>query len=336
MPAGASATFSGSLQDGSGGLSLLMGGTGTQVLAGSNTYSGGTTINGGTLLLASTAAASPNSTYTLNSNNSLAFATGLTAPVLGGLSGGENQLLATTSNQALNLTVGGNGASTVYSGILSGSSGSLTVAGGLLTLTGSNTYTGLTTISGGTLQIGGGAAGLTGSVSTAIVDNANLVYSFSSGYFAYGAAANFPNVVTGTGNILVNGNGGGGQYVQFTPSVNDLSGFNGTLYTTNGARLRYIVPNQTGNVSLGLGASGSVSFNGTYIRIETGTASAAGQTVTYTSPFTVGAGGAGLYVLVPNTGVTYNPSVVFSGNITLGGTMWTESLDARLAAMPIR
>ena len=46
---GGSTTFSGTIQDGAGGVSLVMSGSGTQVLAGANTYSGPTLINGGTL-----------------------------------------------------------------------------------------------------------------------------------------------------------------------------------------------------------------------------------------------------------------------------------------------
>ena len=48
---GGSTTFSGTIQDGAGGLSLVMSGSGTQILAGSNTYSGSTTLGGGTLQL---------------------------------------------------------------------------------------------------------------------------------------------------------------------------------------------------------------------------------------------------------------------------------------------
>ena len=68
-PASGSTTFSGSIQDGNGGLSLVMSGPGTQVLAGSelNTYSGATTVNGGTLRAGAADALSPNSAVTVNS-----------------------------------------------------------------------------------------------------------------------------------------------------------------------------------------------------------------------------------------------------------------------------
>ena len=56
----------------------------------------------------------------------------------------------------VSLTVGGNGESTVYSGNLVGTGGSLTKSGnGTLTLSGSNSYTGSTNVSTGTLLING-------------------------------------------------------------------------------------------------------------------------------------------------------------------------------------
>ena len=46
---GGSTTFSGVIQNGHGTVALVMSGSGTQVLAGSDTYSGGTTVQGGVL-----------------------------------------------------------------------------------------------------------------------------------------------------------------------------------------------------------------------------------------------------------------------------------------------
>ena len=64
-----------------------------------------------------------------------------------------------------NLTVGGNGLSTTFSGVISdggfrdGAGGSLTKVGtGTLTLTGANTYTGATTVDAGSLIVDGSIA----------------------------------------------------------------------------------------------------------------------------------------------------------------------------------
>jgi fibronectin-binding autotransporter adhesin len=65
-PAGGSTTFSGTIQNGNGTVSLVFDGPGTQVLAGSNTYSGATTVNGGVLAAGAANALSPNSTVTIN------------------------------------------------------------------------------------------------------------------------------------------------------------------------------------------------------------------------------------------------------------------------------
>ena len=148
---GSGTTYSG-MFCGPGG--LIKAGSGMLTLSGSNTYSGLTTISAGTISLNNTNAA-PNSTVSVNSNNSLIFKTNsgaITTFNVGGLAGGGNIDLADGSH-ALTLCAGGNGASTMYSAALSGSGGLTKAGGGSLDLCGSNTYTGKTTIAAGTLDI---------------------------------------------------------------------------------------------------------------------------------------------------------------------------------------
>jgi autotransporter-associated beta strand protein len=99
------------------------------------------------------------STFT-GGSGTLSFGS-LTAATFGGLSGNSNLALSNTSSAAVALTVGANGESTSYAGILSGGAGSsLTKQGaGQLTLTGNNTFTGLTTVEQGALAVNGGLAG---------------------------------------------------------------------------------------------------------------------------------------------------------------------------------
>jgi autotransporter-associated beta strand protein len=148
-PSGGSTTFSGMIQGGGtlGTISLVTSGSGTQVLAGSNTYTGGTTVAAGTLQLGDAA----NNGYVQGNildNATVAFA---------------------------------NPAPQAYPGVISGS-GCLTKTGsGTLSLTGSNTYTGPTAINAGGLvvagslgstaiTVGGGATlGGTGSIGGTVV-----------------------------------------------------------------------------------------------------------------------------------------------------------------------
>ncbi|NBW95719.1 MAG: PEP-CTERM sorting domain-containing protein [Planctomycetia bacterium] len=147
--ANGSGTFTGQLT--APNLSVIKSGTGTQILAGTNTYTNSTTISGGTL-------------------------------VISGLLGNGSYAASITNNASLAFS---NSASQTLSGVISGS-GTLTKAGlGTLTLSQANSYSGGTTITGGTVQIsaggsaGGSTAGLgTGTVS--IASGAQLTYYLST------------------------------------------------------------------------------------------------------------------------------------------------------------
>jgi len=139
-------TFSGTIQDyTSGPGSVTKTGAGTLTLTANNTHTGTTSIDAGQILLGN-ALALQNSTVAINIDNGLDL-NGNDA-TLGGLSGSGNLALGSQT-----LTVGGNSASTTYSGVLSGS-GSLTKQGaGTLTLSGANSYSGETLINAGTLLV---------------------------------------------------------------------------------------------------------------------------------------------------------------------------------------
>lgn len=191
--------------------SFVHAGTGSLTLGAQNTFNGATTISGsgGSLILAD-ALNLQNSTLNLGvAGGALSFGT-LTAATLGGLSGDKNLALANTASAAVALTVGGNGESTTYSGILSGS-GSLTKLGaGFLTLGGTNSYAGDTLVGAGTLELSTG-----------------------------GAIAGAALTVNGAGKMVISGGSFGATTGVLAPSSNGLqldggaATFSGALVATN-------------------------------------------------------------------------------------------------------
>ena len=147
-PTGGSTTFSGLIAGGGtlGSLSLVMSGTGSQNLAGANTYTGGTTVASGTLQLGN-ASALGSSTAALAVNGGLLDLNGF-SPAIGALNGGGtiNDVVA---GGAATLTVGSGGASGAFSGTILNASGTVSLlktGGGLESLAGAQAYTGSTTI----------------------------------------------------------------------------------------------------------------------------------------------------------------------------------------------
>ena len=143
--------FSGAAISGTGGVALT--GGGLVVLTNANTYSGATTVNNGTLQLINQNALQ-NSTLTLvNVGNVVFDQTVGGAFNIGGLAGTDNLNLQDNGYNPVSLTVGGNNASTVYTGVLSGP-GSLTITGsGTLNLNAAETLTGPVNVNSGVLEL---------------------------------------------------------------------------------------------------------------------------------------------------------------------------------------
>ncbi len=162
------------LINGSGAMNQT--GAGTTTLTAANNFSGTTTISGGAINLGNVNAFQ-NSTVSIGVANGLTF-TNTGTNNIGGLAGASNELIPASTT----LSVGANGASTTYSGALSGgATAALTKVGaGTLTLSGVNSYTGATTISGGILQVGAGGTTEALSTSSTITDNGNLTFNRSN------------------------------------------------------------------------------------------------------------------------------------------------------------
>ncbi|NBW86932.1 MAG: hypothetical protein EBR23_08930, partial [Planctomycetia bacterium] len=156
----------------SGAGDLTVGGPGTQVFAGNNTYTGTTTITGGALKLANDLAMQ-SSAYNTDSTGVLDV-TGLSATggTFGGLVGGTNWTIPanlTTLNLNPSSTLPPTGIVRTYSGSLGGTSALVmkTGATGIQVLSGANTYSGGTTVNAGILFARNPSALGTGNVTVA-------------------------------------------------------------------------------------------------------------------------------------------------------------------------
>ena len=169
----------------SGAYGLTLSGSGVLNLGSTNAYTGDTTVSSGVL---QAGAANP-LPFGFGTGN-LMFS-GSVQPAMLDLNGnnvavnGLSQPSVTSQTMIVNnqpsslaiLSVGNNNNMATFGGVLadnstpSGGTLGLTVAGGALTLTNTNTYSGTTTISSGTLALGTGAAGQDGR----ILNTANVV-----------------------------------------------------------------------------------------------------------------------------------------------------------------
>ncbi len=194
----ANTTYAGTISGTNG--KLIKQGVGTLTLTGSNTYTGSTTIQRGALFLVGESENVLADTTDVILDNSvfgepIALIIGTNEKIgsLASVSGSPvTEASLTTSALQDNmrvqlgnntLTTGGNGNSTVFSGIIengsASSNGSLVKEGtGTFTLTNANTYTGSTTVNGGTLNVTGSIASTSVAVNNSgvlQVDGASLV-----------------------------------------------------------------------------------------------------------------------------------------------------------------
>ena len=184
-------TFNGNII-GTGGFEQI--GTGTTILGGNNTYSGTTTITIGTLAAGSANGLSPNSAFVVNGTLDLNGS----ASTIGSLSG-----TGTVTNNAigqgaqLNISKGGD-----FGGTITQSPSSqglrLSLSGGTLILTGTNTYVGTLIAKGSAVQLGDGRT--TGSIKGFIVDAGTLTIDHSNRYL-------LNNFIDGTGGLEQKGTG---------------------------------------------------------------------------------------------------------------------------------
>ena len=278
-------------------------GANSLTLTASNAFTGDTVVNAGTLALDNANALSQSTLNYNNQGGSVSFKS-ISSAVLGGLKGGQNLALSNASGAAVALNVGGNGQSTTYSGVLSGS-GSVTKSGaGTLALSNSSTYSGGSTVTNGVLQVGNihalGTGGLT--VNGGTLDLAGISVSVPA--FG-GAGGSVTNTASGTSTL--------------TATVSGSSSYAGGI--VNGTGVVALVKNGAGTLTL------SGSINADRITANGGVT----QLVQSGTLGSLNIGAAGKLELTANGVNTAKVLDTSSLSITAGGTLdlWDNALILR-------
>ncbi len=264
----ASDSFAGNIS-GSGGFGINGAGA-TQTLSGTDTYLGATIITSGKLVAGSTTALSRNSAFTVNGtldlggfSNDIASLTG-TGTITNSGGSGQNATLVIDPSTYVSTTFGG----VIQDG--ANATTALDVAGGQLTLTGSNTYSGGTSITnGGELSVssdnnlGLGGVKLSGGelLTTGTFTTSKAI---SLDYFgadtlaaANNTVATYNGVISGSGALLTIGDGTNAGTVVLTGSNTYDGGTtvtSGTLVIGNNSALG------TGTATFGDGTT--IGYNG--------------------------------------------------------------------------
>jgi autotransporter-associated beta strand protein len=224
-----------------GGLTKF--GAGMLTLAASNSYTGTTLVSGGSLVLANVNALGP-SVFDSSGVGALSFGA-LTASTFAGLQGSGGLSLSNTSGAAVGLSVGGNGQSTTFTGVLSGPGSLIKQGSGTLLLGGANTFSGSTAVSAGTLTVSGSGS-LGGGAYTGNLAIANgAVFNYNSS-----AAQTLGGAISGNGGIVKNGAGlltlsGNNSFNGNTTITTGTLAIGGSGWLGGGA--------YTGNIAIGSG-----------------------------------------------------------------------------------
>ena len=300
-------------------------------LAGAGSYTGATTIISGTLRLgvdngvaaASSVSIALGATFDINNF----------ASTIGSLGGAGNVTLGSGS-----LTVGGNSASTAFSGTVTGT-GSFTKSGaGVLTVSAPQAWSGATTVAAGTLRWG--SAGMI-SDSSPLVISAGAAADLSGFTDAVASLSGAGDLALGGGILTVGGNNsstafsgvvsGSGSLMKTGSGVLSLSGnssFTGSLTVQGGA----LVLDGAGSAGDGTGsttvASGAELRLGSGVMVANQPLSLAGTGIASGGPLQVVAGSAAWDGPINLTGATVlnlssGTDLTLGGPIALGSNLLT-------------
>ena len=178
-----SVVISGVIGDGSGQVAVTQNSTTSALtLSGANTYTGDTTVTSGTLIVSHAQALQNSALNTVGTG--VITLSGVTAPILGGLSASRNlaSVITTGYSTVTGITLQpGVGASPSYSGAIANGAANMTLTKdgtGTQILGGTNTFTGVTTLTGGTLSVATiGDGGVAGNLGQAAATASNLVFN---------------------------------------------------------------------------------------------------------------------------------------------------------------
>ncbi len=329
-----------SIITGTGG--LAQDGPSILALNAANTFSGNTTIaSGGTIRLLNGLGLSGSTLLYPSTGGTLDFDANFAA-TLGALSGDKNLALENSSLGPVTLTVGGNNATTSYSGILSGG-GSLTKTGtGVMTLSTAHTYLGATNVSNGgntgglTLEngavINGGAVNVTQSSRLIVNAGASLTASAASNVNNAGTTNPLLDVVGGSvafngglnalgnanNNYLIRLNGGTFSASTVTlgrGALNQALVEPGATGLTNSAAFGLVIADGVATITgaLNVGNTGGATNSTASARVD-------GGSLTVGGPLTIGVNNGGRYSGFDVTGGTFT-STDTVGGVILGQTV---------------
>ena len=235
------------------------------------------------------------------------------------------------SNRTLTLAGSNTGNNEIQGAVIDNTNGTVSIvksSSGTWVLSGNNTYTGATRITGGTLQIGNG--GSTGSLSTssAITNNATLVFNRSN---TITQGTDFASVIDGTGAIRQDGAG-----ILVLSGANTYTGAttvsNGTMQITHANALGGTGNGTTVSSGATLALSGNITTTGETLSLS-GTGAGGGgalrslsetnswnATITLLADTTIGSD-SGTLNLIPGTGTitasNFNLTLTGAGNFNI-------------------